>query len=383
MNPRPRIFLDGLLVNENPTGVGRSILELTRAMSEKTWGMDFSVLVTHPESFAWLLDCPEWEVVSCPGARGGTLRKAFFTQMMLPKLCRELNASLLHSLQFVAPLTLSCPNVVTVHDLSWLLYPHTVEQPRRSYYRWLVPRTLKKATTIVTNSAATAKDVKRFFPHCSSVEITRFGTPSWVWEKEDPGLEPSILAGSTRPFFLFVGTLEPRKNLESILEAYRFLLEESLPEKGYSWPSLVLVGGKGWKDSNLKRMMEPLLQSGDLLVLDYCGIDELRALYQSALALVFPSLHEGFGFPILEAMSFGLPVITSDLGAMKEVAGEKALLVDPSDVAELQGALKSLSQSPELRSLLANSGPARAKKWSWDITAAATIEVYRKVVKKK
>ena len=376
-SPRPQIVLDALLVHERPTGVGRSILELTRALSANRWDLDFSILVTTPQLFRWLDGCPDWTVHHCPGATGGTLRKALFTQRQIPRICRELGAGILHSLQFVAPLSLPCSSVVTVHDLAWLRFPKTVEQPRKAYYSLMVPRTLQRATAVVTNSEATALDVRKHYPCCRNVSVTHFGTPSWVWE--DTGKATTLDTGA-RPFFLFVGTLEPRKNLEGILDAYTRLLGRKRKADEPPWPSLILVGGKGWKDSTLRKQMEPLLQSGDLMVLEYCDTNKLGELYSSAQALLFPSLHEGFGFPILEAMAFGLPVITSALGAMAEVAGPDALLVDPNHAEELCNQMRNIAESDELRAKLSLCGPKWARNWSWGRTAQETIEVYTQVL---
>ncbi len=374
---RPRIVLDALLVHERPTGVGRSILELTRALSATRWDLDFSLLVTTPHLFYWLEGCPDWAVHHCPGATGGTLRKALYTQRQIPRICRKLGAVILHSLQFVAPLSLPCPSVVTVHDLAWLRFPKTVEQPRKAYYSLMVPRTLQRATAVVTNSEATALDVRKYYPRCRNVSVTPFGTPSWVWEGTGNGTKVEV---GERPFFLFVGTLEPRKNLVGILDAYTRLLGRKRKAEESPWPSLLLVGGKGWKDSNLREQMQPLLQSGDLMVLEYCDTNKLRELYSSAQALLFPSLHEGFGFPILEAMAFGLPVITSALGAMAEVAGPDALWVDPNHAEDLCHQMRKIAESGELRARLSLCGPKWARKWSWQHTAQQTVQVYTQVL---
>ena len=376
---RPLVVLDGLLVNERPTGVGRSILELVGALAARDRGFRFLVLATHPGMFAPVMDAPHWRVLDCPGARGGTMRKAWFTQGQLPRLCRREGADLLHSLQFVAPVRLSCPSVVTVHDLAYRDFPGTVEQPRRGYYQLLVPRTLRRAQAVVTNSQATAQDTLRHFPELAGrVQATPFGTPSWVWSQPDHG-EP---ASDEKPFFLFVGTLEPRKNLENLLRAYiRFLADQrALERPAGQVPGLRLIGGKGWRDSELLRVMDPLLESGDLEVLDYCGTADLWRSYRSARALLFPSLHEGFGFPILEAMAASLPVMTSGRGAMAEVAGGHALLVDPLDTAEMASAMDALAWDESLRQELVLAGPDHARRWSWEVTAEATCQVYRRVL---
>lgn len=372
---RPRVVLDALLVRPQPTGVGRSILELTAALAVRDRGLDFDVLATHPRMFPHLEGRAGWRVVACPGAAGGTLRKALYTQAIMPAVLRRLRADLLHCLQFTGPLRAPCPLVVTVHDLGYLRFPGTVEEPRRSYYRLLVPRLLARAAAIVCNSRATADDVASRFPAVAPrVAVTPFGTPSWVWQKDAtrPGAAPDAP-------FLFVGTLEPRKNLEALLRAYADLRARRRAADRLV-PPLVLVGGRGWKDSTLRSLITDLQQAGALTVHDYCGVDELWEHYRLARALLFPSLHEGFGFPILEAMAAGVPVLTSDRGAMAEVAGDAALLVDPEDHPALVAAMQRLIDDDDLCEDLARRGPARARPWTWERTADATVAVYEKVL---
>ena len=382
MDRRPRILIDALLVGERPTGVGRSILELVDALSVEDRGIDFTVLVTRSEPFAGFGERPGWAVLPCPGASGGTLRKAFFTQRRLPGLVASHGADLLHSCQFIAPLRLGCRSVVTVHDLAYFHFPQTVEQPRRAYYRALVPRSLRRADRIVTNSVSTARDVQATFPDCAQrVEVTPFGTPGWVAGVDLSGSEEERRAAvgrdPKRPFFLFVGTLEPRKNLEGLLVAYRDFLSR---REGEGVPDLVFVGGRGWRDSGLRSAMEPLLQSGRLDVVEYCDQEALGRYYRAAQALLLPSLHEGFGFPILEAMALGVPVLTSNRGAMAEVAGDAALLVDPIDAQSLVAGLEELAFDAARNTSLREAGRIRAREWSWARCAEATVEAYHRAL---
>jgi len=372
---RPLVVLDALLVSSHPTGVGRSILELIPALAEKDRGLDFLVLATEPAMFEMVAAHPGWRVLECPGARGGTLRKAIFTQWEIPKICARQGAALLHSMQFVAPWRLPCPSVVTVHDLGYRHFPETVEEPRRSYYRFLVPGTLNRAAAIVTNSQATADDTVASFPGTrNKITATLFGTPSWVW----PKAEEKLPRWEGRPFFLFVGTLEPRKNLERLLAAYEQFLasEAALRHNPNDIPDLVLVGGKGWKDSGLREKIDRLHESGKLVVKDYCDTDQLWQLYGTAQALLFPSLHEGFGFPILEAMAAGLPVLTANRGAMREVGGTSVLAVDPLDVSAMAGQMGRLAWDEPLRKKLQEAGDSWARKWTWSRTADLTTSVY-------
>ncbi len=376
MAERPLILLDGLLVQPEPTGVGRSILELTRALAARDRGFDFGVLTTHPAAFAPLVGVPGWRVLPCPAAGGGALRKALYTQFVLPALAARLGAAVLHSLQFVAPLRLPCPSVVTVHDLAYRRFPGTVELPRRWYYQALVPASLRRADRIVTNSAATADDVAAHFPSVRDrLRVTPFGTPSWVWEQPVRG-ERADVGGP----FLFVGTLEPRKNLPRLLEAYRRFRDQAEAAGGPPPPDLNLVGGRGWGDSPLRGPIRALEARGALRLEGYCQPARLWDLYGAARALLFPSLHEGFGFPILEAMAAGLPVLTADRGAMREVAGDAALLVDPDDSEAIAAALFRLDRDAALRARLIARGRERARAWSWERTADATAAVYAEVM---
>ncbi len=380
MSRRPHIVLDALQVTPRPAGVGQAILEYLKAMSVEDRGLRFTILATHPAVFDFLQEGEHWSVHRCPTAEGSVMRKAVFTQWGLPRLLVKLKADLLHSMQFITPLRSPCPTVATVHDMVWRLHPETIEQPRRAYYRMMVPRSLKTAVAILTNSEATARDVRRCLPGVADrTRVTAFGTPTWLAREISQAgpAEPR----QQKPYFLFVGTLEPRKNLPNLLGAYERFLGE-LQDQGVEparWPALVLVGARGWKMTGLQRLLSAFPYPEHLKWQDYAPAAELARLYSEALALVFPSLYEGFGFPVLEAMSVGLPVMTSNRGAMAEVAGNSALLVDPLDQDQMARTLHRLHTDVDLRRSLGQDGPQRAARWSWEQTVAATLPVYREL----
>lgn len=355
MTPRPVVVLEALSLRDRPTGVAGSLLELVTALAAA-------------EPFAALAGLPHWRVIACPGT-GSDLRRAWFLQRGLPELCRRHGAAVLHCLQPVSPARAPCPVAVTVHDLAWREMPEVVPRARRWYYGRLMPIGLRRAARILASSEATARNVARCFPDLSGrLRVTPLGTPSWVHTTIAGPPE----AAPHRPYFLFVGTLEPRKNLPRLLDAY----ERLLAQRSDDAPDLRLVGSAGWAMGPLReRLARPSLR-GRVRVCGYRDRSELRRLYESALALTFPSLCEGFGLPVLEAMAFGLPVLTSDQGALREVAGQHALLVDPLDVDAIAGGLGRLVDDETLRRRLREAGPPHAARWSWNTTADMTAAVY-------
>lgn len=381
MTARPRVIIEALQVRPNPAGTGRSILDLCAALAGRDRGFDFTVLAAERSPFGDLDAHPGWKIHECPQAGRHVLGKALFTQMKLPGLVRRLGGDLLHCQQFLVPLRCQCPVVATVHDLAWRRYPDTIEKSRLLYYRWLVPRSLNRADALCANSQATARDIQMYYPRASEkIQVTPFGTPLWAVRRmegdEPPGDQPG------QRYFLFVGTLEPRKNLPRLVDAYEaFLASEPVRQAAPdSVPKLILAGGRGWKESRLRSRMSSLQEQGRLEVLDYCGPERLWDLYRGAVALVFPSLHEGFGFPVLEAMASSLPVLTSVTGATAEVGGDAALLVDPENTREITAGLVQLAFDSDLRTRLAEAGPRRAREWTWERTSDLTCAVYRRLL---
>jgi len=376
MSRRPLVLLEALQVRRDPTGVAVSIVELFGALAASDRGMDFSVLASRPESFSFLEGSPGWRVIPCLRAGPGLLRKAWFLQNEVPRLAERMGADLVHCQQFLAPLRCSVPVVATVHDLAWLDHPGTVDWPRQIYYRWLVPRSLRSASALAVNSEATRADVVRHFPELGArIWTTPWGTPSWV--EDAVAAAPDTRPPVDRPYFLFVGSREPRKNLAGLLDAYSDLLREATPGET---PDLVLAGPSGWNDRSIRRRLADLGPTGKVRTLGYCPPEQLFVCYQEALALVYPSFHEGFGLPILEAMAAGLPVLTSDRGAMREVAGEAALLVDPDQKADLKRGLRRLADDPTLRNRLREAGRVRALEYCWERTAGLTTDIYREIL---
>lgn len=267
------------------------------------------------------------------------------------------------------------PTVLTVHDLSWIRYPRAHPPERvRALNRRFEPA-LRRAALLLTDSAFVKDEVVDVFGVAPELVLP---VPLGL----DPVFRPMTLQ-ETQPvlaahglvhgqYFLSVGTLEPRKNIGATLQAYT-----SLPETVRSRHPLVMVGMNGWQTSNLVRLMEPLVRSGQVRVLGYLQRGQLAAVTAGALALVYPSVYEGFGLPPLEAMGCGVVPITSNVSSLPEVVGDAGLLVHPQDTDALTDAMRLLVEDPALRGALSAKATARAAQFTWARCAAQTAAAYR------
>ena len=290
----------------------------------------------------------------------GHLRRLIWTQLQLPRIYKQLQSHLLFSPVPEAPLFANCRYIVTVHDLIPLRFPKPFS-PLTNYQRYYIPQVLAQAQHIICNSNATAQDITKFF-HIPASKIT-----------------PILLAHDANHFrflnlprsnyFLYIGRHDPYKNLRRIIAAFA-----ALPNcREYE---LWLAGSIDSRYTpTLKADIEQLGINDRVKFYDYVPYSDLPILLNSAIALVFPSLWEGFGLPVLEAMACGTPVITSNLSSLLEVAGEAALLVNPYKTEEITAAMQVIADDSKLRSHLCNLGITRASVFNWAKTGLATAEV--------
>lgn len=300
-------------------------------------------------------------MTSDQGSRGH-LRRLLWTQFRLPHISRQLKSQLLFSPVPEAPLFGNHRSVVMVHDLIPLRFPKRFA-PLTNYARFYVPQVLKQALHIVCNSQATADDIVRFY-HIPAQAITPIPLAYDADNFRD-------LALPTQPYFLYLGRVDPYKNVQRLIQAFaQFAC--STPYK------LWIAGPEHPRYTPLLRELASELGVGDRIkFLNYVGYTDLPKLLNQAIALVFPSLCEGFGLPALEAMACGTPVITSNLSALPEVVGDAALLVNPYDVNEIRAAMQTIATDTHLRSQLRSASLARACQFSWEKTGQATAEVLR------
>ncbi|MGQ9566968.1 MAG: glycosyltransferase family 4 protein [Anaerolineae bacterium] len=290
-------------------------------------------------------------------------------------LVRE-GVDLFHALAFVAPVACPCPFVVTVYDLSFVRFPAAFRPWNRLYLTLFTRHSVRRARRVLAISHHTKRDLVRWLgmPE-DKVDVA----PCGVGEAFRPLPREQVEAfreakGLPSQFLLFVGTLEPRKNLPAALQALRRLLDAGQA------PYLVVVGGRGWGYAEALRSVDELGLTHHVRLVGFVPLDELVLWYNAATALVYPSLYEGFGLPPLEAMACGLPVVASDRGALPEVVGEAGLLVDLAIPEQLAEVLTRVWQDADLRTLLRERGLARAREASWRETARQTLLAYDKAL---
>ncbi|HEY9798907.1 MAG TPA: glycosyltransferase family 1 protein [Leptolyngbyaceae cyanobacterium] len=289
----------------------------------------------------------------------GHLRRLVWTQLQLPKIYHQLRAQLLFSPLPEAPLYSNCRFVVMAHDLIPLRFPKRFS-PLTPYHRYYVPQVLKQAQHVICNSQATADDIINFY----KIPASKITPIPLAHDRT----HFRYLNLPTRNYFLYIGRQDPYKNLQRLITAFA-----ALPNKDYE---LWLAGPTDKRYTPLlQAQVEELGITHRVKFLNYVDYSQLPTIINGAIALVFPSLWEGFGFPVLEAMACGTPVITSNLSSLPEVAGDAAILINPYNTAEITDAMQQLANDTELRSQLSIKGIARANQFSWEKTGQATVEV--------
>lgn len=295
---------------------------------------------------------------------------------LLPNLDRALNApNLIHGTDNYVYPRVTARKVMTIHDLTFLKYPHYTPSIVQTY-RSRIQRCLAWSDGVITYAESTKQEITQYF----QVDPDRiFVTPlASRYSGDDLDLQslPSALPYDfSQPYLLFVSTLEPRKNVEGLIAAFNLLKQrEKVPHQ------LVLIGQRGWKYESILNAIANSPFSSQIHCLHYLSNQALALFYAQAEAFIYPSFYEGFGLPVLEAMTLGAPVITSNRSSLPEVTGEAAMLIDPHEPEAIAAAMEKVIRDRPFRQEMIQKGKARAKQFSWEKTAKATLEAYRRIL---
>ena len=379
-----RIGIDCTAAVHQRAGIGRYTRGIIGALAELGGEHSFELLVVGNDA----------EIVEPAGWLPGLETKDNFEVKELPlpnRLWRVLwhrlgipvpadlltgTVDVFHSPDYLLPPVRRGKKVVTVHDLSFLRHPEAAEPSLRAFLCASVPRSVRKADLVLGDSESTRQDVIELLGiDGDRVEVVYPGVDGAFRVIDDQHHLAAVkqLYGLDCPFILNVGTLEPRKNLVTLLDAYAALRRRGLEHK------LVIAGGRGWLYDGVFRRLEELSLEQDVIFLGYVAEEHLPALYSLADLLVFPSLYEGFGLPPLEAMACGTPVITSDSSSLPEVVGKAGLMVPARDADALAEAIATVLADSVLREDLVKQGLSWAAQFTWRAAGEKLLAIYQRL----
>lgn len=281
--------------------------------------------------------------------------------------------NLFHATDFVLPPTLpNTKTLLTVHDLSFVRVPETTSPSLKAYLDRVVPKSVHRANHVLADSQATKDDLIDLY-NVESEKITVL--LSGIDSRFKPSQQVKLTIQSKynipdRPYIFSVGTVQPRKNYARIIQTLAQLRAQKYDI------GLVIAGGRGWLDSPIYDTIAETKMSDYVHLIGFADDEDLPALYTHAECVAFPSLYEGFGYPVLEGMACGTPVVTSNVSSLPEVAGDSALIVDPYDVDEITHAIKRLLDDSALRETLINKGFEQVKSFNWDDSARKLHTIY-------
>ena len=367
-----RIGIDARLVFYSRAGIGQYIMRLAEALANLNRHHDQFVLLQSRKDHTEIVNGHNFSRASL-----WTPSHHWAEQTTLGFEIGRLNLDLLHSPDFIPPFRRNFKSVITVHDLAFLLYPHFLTKESARYYGQ-IDHAVRNTDHIIAVSESTRQDTIKLLGVAERKITVIHAAANPIYgsvDAEEARQRVSSMYGLDRDYILFVSTIEPRKNLPALLQAYRKLLDDYKRPEG-----LALAGSRGWLSEEAYAMVETLNLEEHIRFLGRVPSEHLVYLYNAARLLVHPSFYEGFGLPPLEAMTCGTPVVVSNVSALPEVVGDAAILVDPHDVDGLTVAMWRVLTDEDLRANLIAKGLKRAGKFSWERAAQETLDVYPRVI---
>lgn len=373
----PHIFLNALLLSSQAgyrsTGIHGYIYQVLRHLPLAGPDWQYTALVAGGEP----PQHPRLGLHRLGPAYDSPPRRILWEQTAQRRLLGRVRPDLYHALAFVSPLGLKIPSLVTVYDLSFMRYPQVLSRGRRLYLQSLTRRSCQQAARVLTISESTAHDLMTFF-----------GLPREKITLAIPGIDPRFRPlpaeevaafrqkeGLPERFLLHLGTLEPRKNLALLIRAYA-----ALPQATRQQTPLLLAGGKGWDYADIFATIRRYGLEGQVRHLGYVDSESLPMWYNAALALVYPSLYEGWGLPVAEAMACGLATLVSEVSSLPEAAGQTGYLLPPDQEEAWTAALAHVLEDEAWRARSGQAGLARAGSFTWAATAEAIRGAYQRVL---
>jgi glycosyltransferase involved in cell wall biosynthesis len=376
----PTIGIDYTPAYEQGAGIGRLVRDLVATLAQTDTTTDYRLFVSGAsteklpaapaENFTWKATriTPRW-----------LARIWQRTRLPLPVEAFVGKVDLFHATDFTLPPTLPfTKTILTVHDLSFVRVPDATSHKLKKYLNVVVPRSAHAANHIIADSQATKDDLIEFYDLPSEkITVLLSGIDSRYQIVKSGHLTMTIRNKyhiPKTPYIFSVGTIQPRKNYSRVIRALKILRD-----KGYEL-DFVIAGGKGWLEDEMYQTIAETGLQNHVHLIGFADDDDLPALYSGAECVAFPSLYEGFGFPVLEGMACGTPVVTSNVSSLPEVAGDAALLVDPYDIEAITDAIRRILDDSDLRQTLIERGIAQAAKFTWEKSAQELCQIYNKIL---
>lgn len=360
-------------------GVSRYIRSLLTELAKQPGEHEYTVFVNGQAVIEQLTDSyrhPQITYVPASWSESQPAARIAWEQLTLPSLIRQKHIDVLHSPVNVLPerLPRSCAGVVTLHDLAFLRFPNVLTRSKRLYHRTFTVRSLKRATMIIAVSDSTRQDAVELVGIPAKRIQTVYTCINEQFSNVSKGEEVQSLRqkyGLTGGFLLYLGTLEPRKNIPTLIEAYARLRQTyNIQEK------LVIAGGKGWLYDTIFAKVQALGLESEVIFPGFIPDEEQTTWYAAAAAFVYPSLYEGFGLPVAEALACGTPTVTTNVSSLPEAGVGLALTVEPHDVTAMADALHTALTDVALREKCRAMAPTMAERFSAHTMVQQTLRVY-------
>ncbi|MGK2956847.1 MAG: glycosyltransferase family 4 protein [Acidimicrobiales bacterium] len=389
-----RVAIDVSAIPDDPAGAGVYVFELIKALGKLSPAtdpetnldthLDLHLVARNDDGERWHSVAPTATIHSVvPISRPSRLA---WEQMLAPRLAKQIEADVWHGPHYTIPLMmpLSKPShqrknpasVVTIHDLTFFDHPEWHERSKVAYFRPMIRAAAKRSQVLIGVSDWTTKRLIEIVgPKAAVVTIThgvdhaRFSPSDRHQRSKDLSLLSAL--GISAPFIAFAGTIEPRKNITSLIRSFDAIAEDQLNLQ------LVIAGQPGWGSDEVKKALSNSRHRDRIILTGYVETEVIPALFRQATVVAYPSLEEGFGLPALEALACGAPLVTTTGSAMEDVVGEAAILVPPNDDASLTQALSHLIEHSKRRETLAKAGPPQAASFTWQRCADLHLDAYR------
>jgi glycosyltransferase involved in cell wall biosynthesis len=367
----PRTLFDATAVPGNRGGVGRYVDQLLPAL--EVAGADLAVACQGRDLEHYSKLLPSSRVVAAPGAISGRPARLLWEQVELSRLARRLGAQVLHCPHYTMPLRSPVPVVTTLHDATFFTHPQVHQPVKRAFFTTWTRTSLRRAARCIVPSHATRDELARVTGAVrGQVDVAHHGVDPAIFSVPGVAQTDAVRAHlglRSGRYLAFLGTIEPRKNVPALIEGWARAVEGSTEP-----PALVVAGGRGW-DTRVEEALAAVPDGLEILLPGYLPLEHLAGFLGGAEVVAYPSMGEGFGLPVLEAMACGAPVLTTTSLALPEVGGDAVAYADPT-AAGIATALDELLSSPERRSRLSAAAVDRAAGFSWAACAEKHLRTY-------